>query len=132
MKMPFTVLMFSAGLCLGAGGGRGRYSNFAALAADKQEGVDFDVEAVDRGSHIGVIAVHGGIEIHTQEIARAIAEDDLNLYVFESLKKKGKWSLHVTSTHFDDPRAVEIMNNSQIAISIHGYVATEAERICIG
>jgi len=125
-------LIFTSMTAWAAAGDRDLYPNFGAMAAERTEGVDFKVETADRGSHIGVIAIHGGIEPMSEDIARAIADQDFNLYVFESLVDQGRFTMHVTSTHFDDPRAVALMNKSRIAISIHGYKATREEVACVG
>jgi phage replication-related protein YjqB (UPF0714/DUF867 family) len=116
-----------------AAGERDTYSDYAEMAAAHREGVDFFVDTADKGSPITVLAIHGGkIEPLSAEIARAIAGDKMNFYIFRAAKEKGNWSLHVTSTHFDDPRAVEMVEKSKYAISIHGYKANGEEVVCVG
>ena len=64
-----------------------RYRTFDDLAANQRVGIDYDVRVVDRGTHIAILAPHGGkIEPHTSEIAEAIARTDLSFYAFEALK----------------------------------------------
>ena len=60
------------------------YSDYAELAKTQVEGTDYKVFVrAKASSSITVIAPHGGsIEQYT-EIARAIAGEDFNLYLFE-------------------------------------------------
>jgi phage replication-related protein YjqB (UPF0714/DUF867 family) len=63
---------------------RDRYRSYDELAAAHREGIDFRVHALHRGSGVAIIAPHGGrIERGTSEIARAIAGEDFDLYLFE-------------------------------------------------
>ena len=81
------------------------------VAAEQVEGRDYRVTAVRRGSGIAVIAPHGGrIERGTSEVARAIAGEDLDLYLFEGcLPSLNFETLHLTSRHFDEPRALGLI-----------------------
>lgn len=108
------------------------YPDFAALAAAQQEGVDYRIVVEDRGSPLTVLAIHGGIDLNTETIARAIAEKDLNLYIFEGIKPQGNHALHLTSTHFDEPQALALAARSSRCLSIHGYVDKTRKQICFG
>jgi phage replication-related protein YjqB (UPF0714/DUF867 family) len=85
------------------------------------------------GSGVAVIAPHGGgIERRTSQIARAIAGDDFNLYLFEGLKASGNFAaLHITSRHFDEPLCLELVSKCSHVIAIHGCTGRD-ERVLIG
>lgn len=98
-----------------------RYKNFAELAAHEEENTDFRVRSETRRDAAAVIAVHGGgIEPGTTELAEAIAGADLSFYAFEGLKKGGNGVLHVTSDHFDEPTALELVSASPTVVAVHG------------
>ena len=80
-----------------------KYKNFEELAANEQEGSDFQVRFRTRRGPMAVIAPHGGgIEPGTSELADAIANADLSFYAFEGIKKAANRVLHITSGRFDD------------------------------
>jgi phage replication-related protein YjqB (UPF0714/DUF867 family) len=94
-----------------------RYANFEALAAHAIEHVDYVIEERDRGSKVAVVGIHGGrIEPVTVEFVRAIAGEDLSYYLFISQREE----LHLTSSHFDEPRCRELLGKTQTVISVHG------------
>jgi phage replication-related protein YjqB (UPF0714/DUF867 family) len=67
------------------------------------------------------MAIHGGgIEPGTTEIAEAIAGTHHAFYSFSGIKPAGNYSLHMTSTHFDEPLGVELAAKSQTVLTIHG------------
>ena len=84
--------------------------------------------------HKIVLAVHGGgIEGGTSEIALAVAgyhpatfarATDCfglhDLWMFEGLLADGNSKLHVTSTHYDDPIALKLVQISKRCLSLHG------------
>lgn len=98
------------------------YENFANLAAAEQEGVHYLIRTIDRGSPVTIAAPHGGlIERGTSEIAWSIAAESFSLYCFEGLERRtGGASLHITSTRFDEPQAVRMMEACEIVVGIHG------------
>jgi len=105
-----------------------KYKNFKDLAHHEKEDSDFGVELKDRHSAYVVIAIHGGnIEPATTEIARALAGDDFSFYSFTGKKNSEQESadLHITSSHFDEPRALELVQRSSKVISIHGKSGSE-------
>ena len=110
-----------------------RYANFAELSKVAKEGDDFTIHVVDRGAKVTVIAIHGGaIEPHSEDIAADIAGTDLNLYQFIAAPKPDSTDLHLTSTHFDEPRALALTAKSEQCISVHGYLELEKDGICVG
>jgi phage replication-related protein YjqB (UPF0714/DUF867 family) len=87
-----------------------------------------------------VIAVHGGgIEGGTSEIGLAVAgyhpatfalATDCygvhDFWIFEGLRSSCNSQLHVTSTNYDDPIALELVQNSRRCISLHGFADDDA------
>lgn len=98
------------------------YPHFKSLSGAQKKGQDFEIRVKKTKSQIAVIAPHGGgIEPGTSEIAKSIAGENFNCYLFEGIKKKdNKKYLHITSTNFDEPECVEMCKNSDIVLAIHG------------
>jgi phage replication-related protein YjqB (UPF0714/DUF867 family) len=99
-----------------------RYDSFATLAANEIEGVDYRICVTKRASPFAIVAPHGGlIERGTSEIAAAIAADRFSLYCFEGLRQPANGArLHITSTRFDEPRALALVSACEVAIGVHG------------
>jgi phage replication-related protein YjqB (UPF0714/DUF867 family) len=98
-----------------------KYSSFNQLGTYEQAGVDYRVRWRIGNSRIAILSIHGGeIEPGTSRIADAIAGSEHTFYALEGLKKGGNRALHITSTLFDEPTALEIVCCSEIIISIHG------------
>lgn len=103
-----------------------RYSSFDQLKTFEQEGLDFRVRWRIGSSGIAILSIHGGeIEPGTSLIADAIAGSDHTYYALEGLKSSGNRALHITSTQFDEPIAIDIVCRSAIIISIHGCAEPE-------
>lgn len=83
-----------------------RYSNYAHLIEEENEGTDFIIHSLDRSqSGIIVIAPHDGkIEPGTHIIAKKIAQNDFSLYTFNGIKVSSNLDLHITSHNFDEPK----------------------------
>jgi len=98
------------------------YLNFAELSEAERKDIDFRISAVKReGSSTVIVAPHGGaIEPGTSEVAKEVANNDLSLAIFERIKSKGNKLLHITSTNFDEPRCVELVQESDTVVAIHG------------
>jgi phage replication-related protein YjqB (UPF0714/DUF867 family) len=98
-----------------------KYAGFVALKA-AQMAKDFAIHQREGTSGIAIIAPHGGgIEPGTLELADAIAEGDHGYYAFEGKKASGNYEdLHITSTNFDEPIGIRLVQNSQTAVAIHG------------
>ncbi len=113
---------------------RDRYASYAQLSASETEDVDYRrVLVCHPGSRAAVIAPHGGaIEPGTSQIARAIAGDEFNLYLFEGLKRRHNYQdLHLTSHRFDEPRCLRLLAECDVVVAVHGCVA-DGERVLIG
>ncbi len=101
---------------------------YGDLAQRYTEGVDYAVHVAPRQqSGVAILAPHGGrIEGRTSEIARLIAGDDYGLYLFEGLRTTGDNfdCLHLASSQFDEPRAIELIASCHTVITVHGYAAS--------
>lgn len=99
-----------------------QYESFAALSAREIEGVDFRVHVATRPSPFAIVAPHGGwIEPGASHVATAVAGADHSLYRFESLARRTpETTLHITSTRFDEPRALALVAASDVVLTIHG------------
>ena len=105
-----------------------RFIHFSDLEKQFTGGVHFRKTKYDRGGAILILAPHGGgVERGTSELARAIAGDNLSLYLFEGLMPTAKESqaLHITSTNFDEPDCLNLIGKFQKALAIHGYNGKE-------
>ena len=95
-----------------------RYHNFEELSGHEHE---FQVTVLDRGSDVTIVAPHGGrIEPNTSDIAALIAGDLYNLFCFNGLKDGDNRDLHLTSHKFDHPRALALVSNAGVVVSVHG------------
>ncbi len=116
------------------------YRGFAALAAAEPEGSAWSIvrrTPAQGRSAFTVFAIHGGqIEPGTSELADPVAGADWNLYRFEGRDPKGDNSrLHITSSRFDEPQALELAAASDWCVSIHGFQdrqAPEHRSLCVG
>ncbi len=106
-----------------------KYKCFKDLAKGEIEGKDYRIHLVDRSCGIAIIAPHGGtIEPVTSEIAASIAAEDFSLYCFEGLRRGRPHSdLHITSENFDEPKAFQLVSNSQVVIAVHGRSDSDDE-----
>ncbi|MFE3017718.1 poly-gamma-glutamate hydrolase family protein [Streptomyces sp. NPDC059256] len=103
-----------------------RYSSYAALAAARVEGVDYSRTAVSPvGATWASIAIHGGsIEAGSGEVARDVAGVGLRFYEFAGLLDSGNRELHLTSSRFDEPMALDVVGGAMGTLSFHGYAGT--------
>lgn len=103
------------------------YKTFGDLQQNEQEGADYRIRWRSGSSGIAVLSIHGGeIEPGTTRIANAIAGWEHSFYAFEGIKSAGNLGLHITSTQFDEPKAMEMVCRSDIILSIHGSAETES------
>ncbi|WP_415272663.1 poly-gamma-glutamate hydrolase family protein [Bacillus siamensis] len=107
-----------------------RYDSFAALSAAESEYRIIYEE--NEGSERIVLAPHGGrIEPGVSELVRAFS-DQSSIYLFEGTKQCGNRSLHLTSTRFDEPLALEKVTAHHYALAFHGYHDRETANTLVG
>jgi phage replication-related protein YjqB (UPF0714/DUF867 family) len=108
------------------------YRDFQHLKEAETEGIDFRVRTRDVPGATAVIAPHGGgIEPGTSEIADAVAGVEHSFFSFEGVKNSGNRRLHITSTHFDEPRCLALARAASQVLAIHGEDSDD-EAIFIG
>lgn len=99
-----------------------KYINYNKLSRYEKEGIDYEIQVKKTGSKSAVIAPHGGgIEPGTIDIAEGVAGNEHNFYSFKGIKKRGNTDLHITSNRFDEPVAMELVNDSDRILSVHGH-----------
>lgn len=88
---------------------------------------DYMIESNETNSSVIIIAIHGGkIEIGTTEIARSISQlGKYNYYSFIGVMKSNNSSLHITSTKFNEEKAIKMVTESKTTISIHGCAGVD-------
>lgn len=99
------------------------FRSFAALAAAYERDRDYRIVQSRRPeSEVAILAVHGGsIEAHTSDIAREIAGQEFNLYLFEGLLKAGNFAaLHLSSEVFDEPACLALLADCRQVVTVHG------------
>lgn len=102
------------------------YANYGELSAAKVQGTDYKIASRNTASDLAIVAIHGGmIEPGTSELADAIAGSAYNFYGFYGTMKSDNFSLHITSTNFDEPIARSLVHNSKRTLSIHGYSSSD-------
>ncbi len=99
-----------------------KYNNFEELKSNENEGVDYRVVIKKANNFdVAIIAPHGGgIEPGTSEISEGIAGNDFPLAIFEGIKSNNNHELHITSTNFNEPRCLALVESAQNIIAIHG------------
>ncbi|MEI7848864.1 MAG: poly-gamma-glutamate hydrolase family protein [Chloroflexota bacterium] len=104
------------------------YNNFQELNQHQHLEIDYRIHSVAQPHPLVILAIHaGGIELGTSELALAIAGNDYSIYLFEGLRKGKNERLHLTSTHFDEPQCLDLVQKHQHALSIHGFTANPSD-----
>ncbi|WP_079023373.1 poly-gamma-glutamate hydrolase family protein [Streptomyces odonnellii] len=103
-----------------------KYASYAALAAAEVEGVDYSRSAVTpAGATWASIAIHGGgIEAGSGEMAREVAGSRMAYFEFAGLKSANNVDLHLTSTVYDEPMGLGVVQASRRCLSFHGFTGT--------
>ena len=106
------------------------------------ENRDYTVTVLDRVSPVTILSFHGGkIELNTSIISAKLQQlNDWNRYDLNAqataccLEGKNHYQrLHITSTRFDDPRAVNLVKQYPKSVAIHGYDRAYPQgTICVG
>ena len=110
------------------------YQNFAELAAKEVENEDYTIHFEQKDSDVLLLAIHGGgIEPGTTELIKHLAsENNYSYYSFNGIKKSGNQVMHITSTDYDEPEALNLVAGSKITLSFHGYKEKVKEHTYIG
>ncbi|MCY8958235.1 poly-gamma-glutamate hydrolase family protein [Bacillus atrophaeus] len=108
-----------------------KYRNFEELKSNESP-LNYNIFTNDLRTPVLILAPHGGgIEGGTSELARELSKSH-STYLFEALKTSGSSDLHITSANFDEPQALEILNNHDLTISLHGYASNEKHTLVGG
>jgi phage replication-related protein YjqB (UPF0714/DUF867 family) len=103
-----------------------KYPDFATLAANERSGIAYDIVARQAQPAFAIVAPHGGgIEAGTSEIADLVAGRTYSFYTFEGLKPSGNHDLHITSTRFDEPICLTLIDVSDVVVTLHGEHSEE-------
>lgn len=98
-----------------------KYPSLVSLEKHLRKNQDYRVRVRDRRAVATILAPHGGyIEPGASALARAIAEDEYNLFDFQGLVHENPMDLHVTATRFRNRQLTAMLSRSRVAISIHG------------
>lgn len=110
------------------------YKNFKKLKSNEVENNDYTINLEKLDSRILLMAIHGGgIEPGTTELIEGIAkENNYSYYSFNGIKQAGNQSMHITSTNFDEPQAINLVENSLVTLSFHGYEEREKKHTYLG
>ncbi|MFI9503061.1 poly-gamma-glutamate hydrolase family protein [Nocardia sp. NPDC052566] len=128
------LILVAAVVALVVGGGVAHadvYDNYNELKRAKVLGVDYritEVRPVLASTRAAHIAIHGGlIEAGTTQLALEAAHRmNCVAYSFEGIQKKDNHAqLHITATHFDEPRAEAMVAASNVTVSWHGVSGEE-------
>ena len=98
-----------------------KYDNYIELSKNEKDYRIHLYEIKDYPS-ISILAPHGGkIEPHTSSIATEIARDKFSLYLLEGTKKEQNYqSLHITSINFVEPKCLDLLSRTDLALTVHG------------
>ncbi|PGO60730.1 poly-gamma-glutamate hydrolase family protein [Priestia megaterium] len=99
------------------------FKNYQELSQVYTEGTDYKITYAKNSTEIGVISIHGGgIEVGTTELLESIKSrrPAWSWYSFEALLASNNGNLHITSTNFDEPRAINLVNSLSRDVSLHG------------
>ncbi|MET7331755.1 poly-gamma-glutamate hydrolase family protein [Nonomuraea sp. NPDC005650] len=104
------------------------YADYAELSAHEVEGEDYRrVVRAPGGAKVAHIAIHGGaIEAPTSQLADEAAGRTHAYYAFEGIKASGNSALHITSTHFDEPKALAVVAAVDYTVSWHAAAGDAA------
>lgn len=108
-----------------------KYSNFEELK-ENESPLSYNILTTDVDRRVLILAPHGGgIEGGTSELARELSKS-YSAYLFEGLRIPGASELHITSTNFDEPQALDLLSKHDLTISIHGYASSKKHTLVGG
>jgi len=99
------------------------YRGYKDLYHNQKQGIDYEITVLPKAtSKVAIIAPHAGaIERDTSQVARAIAGNDFNLYLFEGIRSSNNYeALHLSSHLFDEPECLSLISDIPTVVSIHG------------
>src|SRR4051794_27945401 len=97
------------------------FLSFADLQKARTAGEDYRILARQGSAEFCLCAPHGGlIEEGTSQIADAIAGEMFSLYSFEGIQGRNNSELHITSTRFDEPMCLALIERCRTVVTIHG------------
>jgi phage replication-related protein YjqB (UPF0714/DUF867 family) len=109
------------------------YRNFRELADREVDGQDYRIRIELRDPRVLIMAFHGGkIEPTTTEVAEAIAGMDYSFYSLEGMKPDRNSLLHIESHLFDEPRALEAVEEAEVVITVHGQIDQKDGFVMVG
>ena len=111
-----------------------KYWDFAEMEADTEYGKDYEINYEDKPhSKVLYIAIHGGgVEVGTSELTKYLSDiENQSFYEFNAKRATNNADLHITSTHYDEPKAREMASKSNFTVSIHGN-SGNAEETALG
>ena len=100
---------------------RDKYANYDELCTREELNKDYRISWRRGETNSIIIAPHGGnIEPGTTELADAIAGKTHSFYAFEGIKPTTNRDLHITSTSFDEPQGIHLVQESIHVLALHG------------
>lgn len=98
-----------------------KYKSMTDLQQHTTEGKDWQIHTNDEKNKTVVMAPHGGgIEPGTSEVAREIADKSKSgYYSFSAIRPVNNQQLHVTSANYNEPKAEQMVGQSDRTVSIH-------------
>ena len=109
------------------------YADSYELMKNRKYESEFSMRMKKGNSGIIYFSPHGGgIESGASELAEFSADPQDSYYAFEGRLGSGNSVLHVTSTHFNEPNAVNLVHQHRIAVSYHGYSDSAVKNTKIG
>lgn len=121
IKIFALAVLFTFGIGISTYAFTTGYSNFAELYAAENSS-DYAIKTNDIGSNTTILAIHGGgIERGTSELVEAMSRyGQYNTYLFEGHKVANNGSLFLRAIDFDEPAAVNLVQNSAYTLSVIG------------
>ncbi|GEK60286.1 hypothetical protein CHL76_16315 [Marinococcus halophilus] len=111
-----------------------KYADYAELQASELEGRDYEIRVLPgKNNSLAALAPHGGaIEAGTSELVEELhCSYYFSGYDFRAKKRTDNRTLHLRSTHFDEPRALCFAAEALFTVTLHGYRDQE-EKTYIG
>lgn len=110
-----------------------RYCNFKSLQRNETEGVDYAIRYRVNDLNVLFLTPHGGgIEPGCSELTIGAAKERYSYYIFEGLKKRNNRILHITSTQYDEPILLQLLQQHEFVVSFHGYHEENQAKVKIG